>query len=78
MNTRHESKWIMVFKKLLLLKGCIDAAASILENMDANVSPCEDFYRFACGGFIRRTMIPDDKTRVTMFSVVEDKLHEQV
>jgi predicted metalloendopeptidase len=36
------------------------------------------FFSFACGNFIEETVIPDDRTRVSMFSVLGDKLEEQV
>jgi predicted metalloendopeptidase len=35
-------------------------------------------FSFACGNFIEETVIPDDRTRVSMFSVLGDKLEEQV
>ena len=34
--------------------------------------------KFACGSFIENTVIPDDKTSVSMFSVLGDKLNQQV
>lgn len=58
--------------------GCIHTASKVLDNMDPNVEPCDDFYKFACGGFLKKTTIPDDKTSVNTFSVISDKLQEQL
>jgi neprilysin len=46
--------------------------------MDPNVDPCEDFYDFACGNFVKETQIPADKTQVNAFSAIQDKLQEQL
>ena len=46
--------------------------------MDSDVDPCQDFYNFACGGYIEKTVIPDDKSRASMFSDLSDNLNEQV
>ena len=54
------------------------AASEILQNMDETVNPCDDFYQFACGNFIKKTAIPDDRTRVSSFSVLSDELLSQV
>jgi len=32
-----------------------------LEALDRDVDPCEDFYQFACGGWMKRTPIPPDR-----------------
>ena len=56
----------------------MQTAADILDNMDESVDPCEDFYSFACGGFMERTSIPDDRTRMSSFSVLGDELLTQV
>ena len=42
------------------------------------MNPCVDFYNFACGGFVKRTVIPDDRTRMSSFSVLGDELLTQV
>lgn len=33
-------------------KECILASASLFNNMNLNVKPCDNFYEFACGGFV--------------------------
>lgn len=46
--------------------------------MNPDVEPCDDFYKFACGGFLDTTIIPDDKTTVNTFSLIVDDLEEQL
>lgn len=46
--------------------------------MDRNVEPCDDFYNFACGNFIKSTNIPEDKVSINTFSEIGDKLQLQL
>lgn len=46
--------------------------------MDDTVDPCDDFYQFTCGKFLKKTNIPDDKSSVTSFSIISDLLQEQL
>lgn len=46
--------------------------------MDSDVEPCDDFYNFACGNFVKNTNIPDEKVSVNTFSVISDLLQEQL
>lgn len=61
-----------------LTPGCVKAAAEILKNIDERVNPCEDFYQYACGNWIEAQVIPEDKTSVSLFSVVQDELDNKL
>lgn len=63
---------------LCMTKGCVKASALILDLIDDNVDPCDNFYEFACGKFLRNTLIPDDKIAVMSFIHVQDKVQDQV
>uniref|UniRef100_A0A8C9EFG2 Phosphate regulating endopeptidase X-linked n=1 Tax=Phocoena sinus TaxID=42100 RepID=A0A8C9EFG2_PHOSS len=39
---------------------CIEAAASILSKVNLSVDPCDNFFRFACDGWINSNPIPED------------------
>ncbi|XP_050395357.1 endothelin-converting enzyme homolog isoform X3 [Patella vulgata] len=45
-------------KKHCKTKECIQAASSILENMDQTARPCSNFYQYACGGWEKKTPMP--------------------
>ena len=49
--------------EICLTESCIIQAAHLLEQMDRDVNPCENFYDFACGGFVKKTILPEHKTR---------------
>ncbi|ERE63923.1 putative metalloendopeptidaseEX [Cricetulus griseus] len=39
---------------------CIEAAAAIMSKVNLSVDPCENFFRFACDGWINNNPIPED------------------
>ncbi|XP_040564604.1 neprilysin-2 isoform X1 [Lepeophtheirus salmonis] len=67
-----------VEERICRTEECLTAAKRILLNMNASVSPCEDFYEFSCGGFVKRVQIPDNKNEISSFSLVHDKLFELI
>ena len=42
--------------------------------MDEKVDPCQNFYNFACGSFLKTAVIPDDKTSINLWTPMEDKI----
>ena len=38
-----------------------DYASAMLAALDTSVSPCNDFYQYACGGWIKATPLPADR-----------------
>lgn len=59
---------------ICLTQDCVKSAASLLGNMDTNVSPCEDFYQFACGKWHEHHDLPTDRSYYDTFSLVKDEL----
>ncbi len=42
--------------------------------LDRSVSPCEDFFQFACGSWVKKTSIPDDESSwMRSFSTIRDQ-----
>lgn len=53
-----------------------EVAAEVLGNLDRATNPCDDFYRFACGGWMDNTPMPPDQSRFGRFHVLREKNKE--
>uniref|UniRef100_A0A4W2DV43 Endothelin-converting enzyme 1 n=1 Tax=Bos indicus x Bos taurus TaxID=30522 RepID=A0A4W2DV43_BOBOX len=51
-----------------LSEACISVTSSILSSMDPTVDPCQDFFTYACGGWIKSNPVPDGHSRWGTFS----------
>lgn len=49
-------------EEFCLTPECIEAAGSVLSKMDQSVNPCEDFYTYSCGGWLKENPIPEDSS----------------
>lgn len=58
--------------------GCVRAAAKLMDTIDETVDPCDNFYEFACGNYLKNTEIPASKVTVDSFSVVGDLVKDQL
>lgn len=57
---------------------CTYSAARIIAAIDTSIKPCDDFYQFTCGNFIKNTIIPEDESQVTAFSLTNNQLNTQL
>ena len=71
---------------LCLTPECIQISSTILERIDQSIDPCDDFYQFSCGNFIRTNEVPDDyyarnllqKMQESMFVEMKHNLERQL
>lgn len=57
---------------------CAKESTIMRNSMDQTVNPCENFYDFACGNYVRNTVLPEDKAVDLSFFQVQDKVSEQL
>ncbi|XP_076472675.1 neprilysin-1-like [Babylonia areolata] len=53
---------------------CVSTAAQLMAAMDQEADPCQDFFQYACGGWNRRHVIPEDQHSYTTFEKLHDEL----
>ena len=52
-----------------------EKADQLIQSMDLSVNPCEDFFRFACGGWIEKHPIPSTKSNWNQFDALADEVN---
>ncbi|VVC45563.1 Hypothetical protein CINCED_3A014184 [Cinara cedri] len=54
-------------------ESCVTTAATIIKSMDTKSDPCHDFYKYACGQWIKSNPVPDGRSMWGMFNELEMK-----
>jgi predicted metalloendopeptidase len=49
-----------------------------LHRIDNALNPCDDFYDFACGNFIRENYTPDESAAVDTFTKLKESIDTKV
>ncbi|KAL7034177.1 hypothetical protein ACKWTF_007877 [Chironomus riparius] len=57
---------------------CVISASKMDYLIDWKVDPCENFYNFACGSFIRDSTLHDRRDSLNVFTMTDDKLKDQL
>ena len=69
-------------ESVCMTPACVELAGDILRAMNSTVDPCQDFYQYACGGWINSHVLPDYLGRLVTFSILEelnnDRLREKL
>lgn len=71
-----QSSWASVYP--CITKECVLTSTELLNYIDTTVDPCEDFFNYACGGWIKRNPLPDKETIWNQFSKLEAEVDEFV
>ncbi|XP_036447593.1 membrane metallo-endopeptidase-like 1 isoform X2 [Colossoma macropomum] len=62
------------YRNVCTTPSCVTSAARLLQNMDQGVEPCQNFYRYACGGWLDRHVVPETSSRYSVFDILRDEL----
>lgn len=49
-----------------------------VNQLDTTVSPCEDFYQFANGNWLKENPVPSDESRWGTFNILDDEVNEKL
>ncbi|KAI2799808.1 NEDD8 protease nep2 [Blomia tropicalis] len=58
--------------------ACREAGKALYESINFTVNPCDDFFQYACGRWIEKNPIPDDKSRIGTFNKLDDQLNQEM
>lgn len=73
---------VMALSSAAIFDSCTDKPAQTigikLENMDLSVEPGTDFYRYACGGWMKNNPLKPEYARFGSFDIVEEENNKRI
>lgn len=73
---------VMALSSAAIFESCTDKPAQTigfkLENMDQSVKPGTDFYRYACGGWMKNNPLKPEYARFGSFDIVEEENNQRI
>lgn len=57
---------------------CESESIELLSYMDQTIDPCENFYDFVCGKYLREKVLPEDKSNDLSIFNLGDKVREEI
>uniref|UniRef100_A0A8C6NHF0 Neprilysin n=1 Tax=Nothobranchius furzeri TaxID=105023 RepID=A0A8C6NHF0_NOTFU len=66
--------FIVIVALIILFAKQTPASSRLIENMDSTVDPCDNFYQYACGGWLKKNIIPETSSRYSTFDILRDEL----
>lgn len=75
-STENELHGLSVNKTRCSTLSCVHSSAVLLQKIDLDIKPCDDFYEFACGAYIAEQHTPDEKSTVDTLRYMYEQLIE--
>ena len=80
-RTRDDDRISKSTKNICIEEDCVIASATILSSLDRSKNPCENFYDFACGGWVKKALemstdrfqMMDKKNRKLLQNILEER-----
>ena len=54
-------------------ESCEELAKTVDAAMDTSIDPCDDFYSFSCGGWVKANPIPPGRSRYSPFNQLDER-----
>lgn len=65
-------------RKLCVTKTCNETSKELLNSIDETINPCDNFYQFACGNFLKTTVLPNDTKQLISFKFLQNRIENRL